>query len=395
MPSSSRPARGATRSGRCCGSSARRGLFSARRPRGRARSSAARASGRACGSRARSSSGQAAARRSSSATSQDSGTDVPVLTDELSRYRKDGIGLRILPLYPNDEALGLFAGLLPASAFVSDTSLEKNAGNAERQSVVASFPVWLVLLEALLLVGLAANEYAGEKPALEDGVSRARIAVHVSGAVALVLLAGVLALLGRDVLAWRGQTEGNRCGDRALSRRPRGRAGNVAARRLCRERCSPPSDDVSVARALQGVQRLRCHGRSGPLDPARAPSSRSSSSRSTRSPTAPARPRSAPRARQLHALLLFQQLVLQAGSGSASAALDRTIVGVRRRAVRAQSGERGEASVRPRDAAPDLQADRHRARRRARVPAHEPREGSAPPAEAPARRRDGRVLRCA
>jgi hypothetical protein len=92
---------------------------------------------------------------------QDSGTDVPVLTDELSRYRAGGIGLRILPLFPNDEALGLFAGLLPASAFVSDTSLEKNAGTAERQSVVASFPVWLVLLEALLLVGLAANEYAG------------------------------------------------------------------------------------------------------------------------------------------------------------------------------------------------------------------------------------------
>ena len=37
-------------------------------------------------------------------------------------------------------------------------------------------------------------------------MSRARIAVHITGAVALVVLAGVLALLGRDVLAWRGQT---------------------------------------------------------------------------------------------------------------------------------------------------------------------------------------------
>jgi VWA domain-containing protein len=92
---------------------------------------------------------------------QDSGTDVPLLTEELSLYRRGGIGLRVLPLYPNDEALGLFTGLLPASAFVSDTALEKNAGTAERQTVVASFPVWLVLLEALLLLGLAANEYAG------------------------------------------------------------------------------------------------------------------------------------------------------------------------------------------------------------------------------------------
>jgi hypothetical protein len=54
------------------------------------------------------------------------------------------IGLRILPLFPNDQALGLFAGLVPASSFVSDKALEENAGTAERQSVVAGFPVWLV-----------------------------------------------------------------------------------------------------------------------------------------------------------------------------------------------------------------------------------------------------------
>ena len=64
-------------------------------------------------------------------------------------------------MFPNDQALGLFAGLVPASSFVSDKALEENAGTAERQSVVAGFPVWLVLLEALLLVGFAANEYFG------------------------------------------------------------------------------------------------------------------------------------------------------------------------------------------------------------------------------------------
>jgi hypothetical protein len=94
---------------------------------------------------------------------QDSGTDIPVLTDELGRYRKEGIGLRILPLYPNEEALGLFTGLVPAGSFVSDTSLEENAGTAERQSVVASFPVLFVLLEAVLLLGLAANEFLGRR----------------------------------------------------------------------------------------------------------------------------------------------------------------------------------------------------------------------------------------
>jgi hypothetical protein len=92
---------------------------------------------------------------------QDSGTDVPLLTEELGRYRQGDIGLRILPLFPNDQALGLFAGLVSPSSFVSDKALEANAGTAERQSVVAGFPVWLVLLEALLLVGLATNEYFG------------------------------------------------------------------------------------------------------------------------------------------------------------------------------------------------------------------------------------------
>ena len=79
----------------------------------------------------------------------------------VGRYRRGDIGLRILPLFPNDQALGLFAGLVPASSFVADKALAANAGTAERQSVVAGFPLWLVLLEGLLLIGLAANEYFG------------------------------------------------------------------------------------------------------------------------------------------------------------------------------------------------------------------------------------------
>lgn len=94
---------------------------------------------------------------------QDSSTDVPLLTDEIGRYRKQGIRLRILPLYPNDEALGLFTGLVDRKSFVSDKALAENAGISERQTVVASFPLWLVLLESVLLVGLAVNEYVGRR----------------------------------------------------------------------------------------------------------------------------------------------------------------------------------------------------------------------------------------
>jgi hypothetical protein len=34
---------------------------------------------------------------------------------------------------------------------------------ADRQTVVAAFPLALVVLEALLLLGLAANEYVGRR----------------------------------------------------------------------------------------------------------------------------------------------------------------------------------------------------------------------------------------
>ena len=94
---------------------------------------------------------------------QDSGTDIPLLTDELGRYRRDGVRLRILPLYPNVQALGLFTGLVPGGSFVTDKALAENSSTAERQSVVASFPRWLVVLETVLLLGLALNEYVGRR----------------------------------------------------------------------------------------------------------------------------------------------------------------------------------------------------------------------------------------
>ena len=94
---------------------------------------------------------------------QDASSDIPLLTDEISRYRTEGIDLNLLPLFPNEPSLALFTGLMGTQAFVGDDVLKKNASVAEHQGVVASFPRWLLLLAAALFVGLATNEYVGRR----------------------------------------------------------------------------------------------------------------------------------------------------------------------------------------------------------------------------------------
>jgi hypothetical protein len=94
---------------------------------------------------------------------QDASSDVPLLTDEISRYQTEGIPLHILPLFPNEPSLALFTGLLGTQAFVGDDVLKKNASVAERQGVIAGFPRWLMLLAAALFLGVATNEYVGRR----------------------------------------------------------------------------------------------------------------------------------------------------------------------------------------------------------------------------------------
>jgi hypothetical protein len=93
----------------------------------------------------------------------DASSDIGSLTEEISRYRHSGTPLRVLPLAPDDESLAFFTSLVGAKAIVSDAALRQNAAVAEHQSVVASFPLALVALEGVLLLGLALNEYVGRR----------------------------------------------------------------------------------------------------------------------------------------------------------------------------------------------------------------------------------------
>lgn len=94
---------------------------------------------------------------------EDASSDVGLLTEEIANYRRTGVSLRVLPLAPDEESLAFFTSLVGDKAIVGDASLRRNASVAEHQGVVAEFPLALVVLEALFLFGLAANEYVARR----------------------------------------------------------------------------------------------------------------------------------------------------------------------------------------------------------------------------------------
>jgi len=183
------------------------------------------------------------------------------------------------------------------------------------------------------------------------GVSRVQIALRAGGAAILVYVAVVVALAGRDVLAWRGQTQRANIAVERFSHDPGiwepGTWLPIAVSRTL----LGTSDDVRFGRALQRLQILR--GRPCPKPPkqpisnfSQPPScanfdpprvelaklelsfdgiARSSSKGSIRS-----------RAQELHALTLFQQLVLQ-GQNAQDDALTEAIDGLQH-AVRTDPG---------------------------------------------------------
>jgi hypothetical protein len=88
----------------------------------------------------------------------DASSDVPTMSEEIGRYRDAGIRLKVVPLFPSAVDLAFFTGLAGADSILSGNQVSENAQVAERQTVVGSFPLWLVLAAAALLLGLGAGE---------------------------------------------------------------------------------------------------------------------------------------------------------------------------------------------------------------------------------------------
>jgi hypothetical protein len=90
----------------------------------------------------------------------DSGFDTYALTQELIRYQAEGIELRIVGLFPQQDDRDLFERLAGERAFVQRDELLRNSELEERQTLVGDFPAAFVAAAALLLGLLAINEHA-------------------------------------------------------------------------------------------------------------------------------------------------------------------------------------------------------------------------------------------
>ena len=89
----------------------------------------------------------------------DSQFDVRALTNEVGRYEREGIVLRVVPLFPAEEDRKLFYRLVGTQNVVQNQELLSNAKLRERRTVVGTFPYPLVAVGVLLLLGLALNEH--------------------------------------------------------------------------------------------------------------------------------------------------------------------------------------------------------------------------------------------
>ena len=161
-------------------------------------------------------------------------------------------------------------------------------------------------------------------------MSRRSVFVRLGITVALGCAAILLALAGRDVLAWSGQPER---ADVAVSRFSRDlgvwQPATVLPVSVSRTLLGA-GDDVEFGQALQRLQRLRGRGRRTPYFPPKVELARLElvfDEFGRESEHADVRAR----AQQIHALLFFQQLLLQGSQGDALvSALERTIVDLQR-----------------------------------------------------------------
>ena len=89
---------------------------------------------------------------------EDSSSDVPVMTEEIGRYRDAGIRIKVVPLFPTAGDLAFFIGLAGPGSILAGNQIAANANVAAHKTVVGAFPLWLVLPAAVLLLALGASE---------------------------------------------------------------------------------------------------------------------------------------------------------------------------------------------------------------------------------------------
>ena len=87
-----------------------------------------------------------------------SGFDNSALTNELGTYDREGIDLRVIPLFPAPEDKQLFARIAGDNVFVDRPELLRNTTVRERLTLVGTSPWALVAVGAVLLGLLALNE---------------------------------------------------------------------------------------------------------------------------------------------------------------------------------------------------------------------------------------------
>jgi hypothetical protein len=88
----------------------------------------------------------------------DSGFDTSALIEELNAYDRDGIELRVIPLFPAQEDIDLFQRIAGKDALVQRAELVRNTSVKEELTLVGSSPWALVWILAALLGLLALNE---------------------------------------------------------------------------------------------------------------------------------------------------------------------------------------------------------------------------------------------
>lgn len=92
-----------------------------------------------------------------------SGFDSSALTEEVGAYEREGIRLRVIPLFPAAEDREFFERVVGTEALLDRAELVRNTTVKEDLTLVGSSPWALVGLGAGLLVLLAANERFGAR----------------------------------------------------------------------------------------------------------------------------------------------------------------------------------------------------------------------------------------